>query len=74
MSFFYTTEEKTDRWGDTHTRVRVHVGRIVAAAVLAATGHKKQIAKSLVYDYGKTAIDTNIGYKKAEKKYYDKHR
>lgn len=61
MSFFYTTEEKTDRWGDTHTRVRVHVGRIVAAAVLALFLLVTVLSSFTIIPSGYTGVRTTFG-------------
>lgn len=53
------------------------IGSLPAKSVYIGKGRRLQVtgkaavAKSLAYDLGSTALNTNLGYKAAEKKYYE---
>ncbi|MBR1526936.1 MAG: hypothetical protein IJ640_09820 [Prevotella sp.] len=61
MSFFYTTEEKTDRYGHTYTNTRVHVGRIVVASVLVLFLLVTVLSSFTIIPSGYTGVRTTFG-------------
>lgn len=61
MSFFYKTEEKKDRYGNTCTNVHVRVGRIVATAILALFLIITIFSSFTIIPSGYTGVRTTFG-------------
>ncbi len=61
MSFFYSIEETKDRWGEKDTKVRVHVGRIVATAIIAFALFICILGSFAIIPSGNTGVRTTFG-------------
>lgn len=61
MSLFYSKEEKTDRYGDTHVIFRFHYGRIVGAAVIALFLLITILSSFTIIPSGFTGVRTTFG-------------